>query len=48
MNRRDFLGGVGGCGCAPYLAQNGRPEGADALLSVGSKLRITNVKVLIE
>ena len=46
MNRRDFLGGVGGCGCAPYLKQSGAgPIGAEALRGVGSKLRITNMKV---
>ncbi len=44
MNRRDFLG-VAGCGCAmmPQAAEG--PLGAAAMRDVGSKCRITNVKV---
>lgn len=43
MNRRDFFG-VAGCGCA-LMPQAGRPDGAAVFDGVGSKVRITNVKV---
>lgn len=52
MNRRTFLGGFGGalavrgdtfCGCAAFAPQ--AVPGAEAFARVGSKVRITNVKV---
>ncbi|MFN3326209.1 MAG: galactonate dehydratase [Bryobacteraceae bacterium] len=50
MTRREFVGATG-CGCAmmPQAAQraaeDGRPLGAAAFTDVGTKVRITNVKV---
>ncbi|MGH9658452.1 MAG: galactonate dehydratase, partial [Bryobacteraceae bacterium] len=44
MKRREFLAGTAaGCGCAPALAQNAL--GGDAFRAVGSKVRITGMKV---
>ena len=55
MRRREFFGGMAGavlarqanagagCGCAPLLAQNA--VGAEAFERVGTKIRITNLKV---
>src|SRR5512147_2154797 len=55
MKRREFVGGMAGaalvrqanagagCGCAPLLAQNA--IGAEAFERVGTKIRITNLKV---
>jgi galactonate dehydratase len=43
MNRRDFLG-VTGCGCALMPQAADRPVGAAPFETVGSKVRITNVK----
>jgi galactonate dehydratase len=54
MKRRQFFAGVAGavsaraagpCGCAPMLAQVQDPVGADAFRTVGSKVRITGMKV---
>jgi galactonate dehydratase len=44
MKRREFLTG---CGCAPLaqMARGPRPAGAEAFENVGTKVRITNVKV---
>ncbi|MGH9666300.1 MAG: galactonate dehydratase, partial [Bryobacteraceae bacterium] len=52
MRRREFLGGFAGamaargdtfCGCAPFAPQ--AAPGAEAFARVGSKVRITNMKV---
>jgi galactonate dehydratase len=43
MKRREFLGGVAGCGCAPALAQNAL--GRDSFAGAGSKVKITGMKV---
>ncbi len=42
MNRREFLNGAAGCGCAPFIQ---RAPVAEAFSGVGSKARITNMKV---
>jgi galactonate dehydratase len=49
MTRRDFVGAAG-CGCAlapqaALAASDGRPLGAAAFNEVGTKVRVTNVKV---
>ena len=57
MRRREFFGGIAGamgarhalasnpCGCAFAPAASARPVGAAAFDAVGSKVRVTNVKV---
>ncbi|MGH9674817.1 MAG: galactonate dehydratase [Bryobacteraceae bacterium] len=42
MKRRQFLGGIAVCGCAPAAAQNAL--GRDAFAHVGSQIKITNMK----
>jgi galactonate dehydratase len=43
MKRRQFLRGMAVCGCAPAPAQNAL--GRDAFAQVGSRIKITNMKV---